>query len=417
MKTAELEIALAAVLDPRSKIRTHAEEVRSRSDLPLDLADDVFERALSHDVSLLLKSEEPFSETHGFLVQTGTGLSGFYAEEGALVLTRRLLAGQSPQQALAWLAKFLATKKADGFGVLVLSGVEVPDAVDLGNGVRLQPFATLPDSRTKTWVAEAMSRWSPLSGPPSWMNPDTAITGDMTIQPLLHPSSDAPNSYGAGATALHTRLRDLRLLLSLLAVAPTTEVGYWFQFVDPDIDDGLVSAVVTTTGTAAFQLQPSIPVRLSQEGLQRASSGFALLKDPLRSRLLLALRRFDEAMRQPAYGDRALDLAISLESLLVDGNAELSYKVALRGSLLLPLSLPERADVRHVLEALYDLRSAIVHDGKQPAKVKVKGRGKVQSPVVVREATLTVASILRAVLENGETPNWCDFELTGGTRR
>ena len=57
-----------------------------------------------------------------------------------------------------------------------------------------------------------------------------------------------------------------------------------------------------------------------------------------------------------------------------------------------------------------------MHDGKQPEKIKVKGRGKVRSPVVVREATSIIASILRAVLESGETPNWCDFELTGGNR-
>jgi|SRR5579864_531934 len=62
--------------------------------------------------------------------------------------------------------------------------------------------------------------------------------------------------------------------------------------------------------------------------------------------------------------DRIIDLTIALESLLLaDASDELKYRLALRGAALLRKHRDPR-EVNALLLALYDVRSAIVHEGK-----------------------------------------------------
>ena len=66
----------------------------------------------------------------------------------------------------------------------------------------------------------------------------------------------------------------------------------------------------------------------------------------------------------PMSEDKIIDLTIALEStLLFKTNGELQYRLALRGAKLLRESR-EPSETQSLLAAVYDVRSAIVHDGK-----------------------------------------------------
>jgi Apea-like HEPN len=145
-------------------------------------------------------------------------------------------------------------------------------------------------------------------------------------------------------------------------------------------------------------------------------SAFLALGDPLRATLRLALRRFNQALRRPPHGDRALDLAISLESLLVDGAGENTYKIGLRAALVLGGSMERRREVRAVVGALYALRSALIHDGILPSEVKVVAGGKRPAHDIVEDATEICALVLRSILYAGSIPSWYEYEL-GDTGR
>lgn len=123
------------------------------------------------------------------------------------------------------------------------------------------------------------------------------------------------------------------------------------------------------------------------------------------------MQRFNQALRRPPHGDRALDLAISLESLLVDGLGENTYKMGLRAAFLLGGSMEQRLEVRAVVGALYTLRSALIHDGILPSKVKVAAAGKRPAKDVVKDATEICARVLRSILDVGTIPNWYEYEL------
>lgn len=82
--------------------------------------------------------------------------------------------------------------------------------------------------------------------------------------------------------------------------------------------------------------------------------------------LRLASRRFLDAGRRFRDEDALLDLAIAAETLFVgSGRSELTYRVALNGSLAVPVVDRTPVEVRSFLKSVYDARSRIVHgDGK-----------------------------------------------------
>jgi hypothetical protein len=122
----------------------------------------------------------------------------------------------------------------------------------------------------------------------------------------------------------------------------------------------------------------------------------------------------NQAIRRLRSGDRALELAIVLESLLADGPGENTYKVGLRTALLIGGDEDTRLANRAVVGALYTLRSQLVHDGKVSDKVKVVRRGKVNTSQVVSEAVRISAQVIREVLDRGEIPDWYLLEVKSG---
>lgn len=82
--------------------------------------------------------------------------------------------------------------------------------------------------------------------------------------------------------------------------------------------------------------------------------------------LRLASRRFLDAGRRFRDEDALLDLAIAAETLFVgSGRSELTYRVALNGSLAVPVANRAPVEVRSFLKSVYAARSRIVHgDGR-----------------------------------------------------
>src|SRR6266567_5879528 len=92
--------------------------------------------------------------------------------------------------------------------------------------------------------------------------------------------------------------------------------------------------------------------------------------------LTFALRRFNLAYSREIPEDQIVDLTIALESCLVPGQvAEITYKFALRGTALLAMARaenwkPHRSKL--LLEAIYKVRSLIVHSGMKLADLDTK---------------------------------------------
>jgi Apea-like HEPN len=371
---------------------------------------------LSKPIVEALLESEPFTKGTGFAIPHDRGFSGFYADNAASVLVKRVLAGETPEEAVRWLERFIAIERAVGYSVMALWSVEVPTPIDLGHDVALMPFASLPDSPTKAWYTAPRDRTavpgflsSMFSSPPT-----AAIVHRQLVQPVLQRITDGRLPNLPDPLRHGSLLDDVRLALTLLGPCCPVSAGSWFEFDDPDLSSTGLHISIINSLQDVLPWAFAEPVKLDPTEVRKVVTTFLEHVDPLRASLRLALSRLNQAVRRPPHGDRAIDLAIALESLLVDGAGENTYKVGLRAALLLPVPLEERQRVRSLVSALYAIRSSLMHDGRPPSEVRVVGSGKRPSAEVVVEATTVCASVLRAILEAGRVPHWYSFELAGG---
>src|SRR5262249_54370317 len=128
-------------------------------------------------------------------------------------------------------------------------------------------------------------------------------------------------------------LEELRLCLTLVAPCAIVAARQQSLFEDPDFAD------LAELGGFSWRAMDVRPMHLVSFGVfdteraQRLVRAYLALDAGARGRIHLALDRFDRALRRHMPGDAATELAISLDSLLGDGEGELTWKVSLRSAL------------------------------------------------------------------------------------
>lgn len=106
-----------------------------------------------------------------------------------------------------------------------------------------------------------------------------------------------------------------------------------------------------------------------------------------------------------------MEYAIALETLLADGGTENTYKIGLRGALLLGGDSIVKQKNRAIIGAAYIMRSKLVHSGKVPDEIKVTKLGKMSALDVSKRAASICAEVIKCVVRRGDIPEWFDFEL------
>ena len=108
--------------------------------------------------------------------------------------------------------------------------------------------------------------------------------------------------------------------------------------------------------------------RFSEGDVARAESlrnALCAIDDGQNARdLEVALRRFEQSYTRKVAEDRLIDLTIALESTLLAWDSdELKYRLSLRGAAL-TAAFRNPYETQQLLKVIYDVRSAVVHDGK-----------------------------------------------------
>lgn len=123
-----------------------------------------------------------------------------------------------------------------------------------------------------------------------------------------------------------------------------------------------------------------------------------------RSRVELALRRFNLAYERLLPEDRLIDCVIALEALLLraEEQQELAFRMALRGSRLLGRDPDARSDLFSRFRSAYRVRSEIVHGGSVPTEVVI-GSTRLPFNQFVDAVADDVRCSIRKMLELTET--------------
>ncbi len=296
---------------------------------------------------------------------------------------------------------------------MVLSGISVKEPCQLTKDVMLLPISALPESSAKEWLLRPRDPAAIPGLPWSLMTPPkAAVTVRETITPLLHdnrkgdfPSQDDP-------FRLHSLLDEARLALTVIGPSAPLDEAYWFQFDDSDLNEA-ASGGITTSGLDVLPWPFANEVELDLADAQAVVSRYLSLDGSIRNRLRIALGRLNQALRRRPSGDKAIDLCIALEAILVDGVGENTYKVGLRAALLLPCAAADRILSRGLIGALYTVRSAVLHSGLVPKQVKVVSQGKKTLEEIMSHSTNVCADVVRSLITRGTFPDWYTLEACG----
>jgi hypothetical protein len=321
-----------------------------------------------------------------------------------LVLNRARTTGSD--DAVRWLSKVLSATKVSVFRVMPLWGLEVSQPIDLTESIRLLPLSDLPN----------LPHWSEPTGPRPDLDiaiyqlqpPKTALVARI-VRKLMISGDDLTDSDFSSPT--DDFLEELRLCLTLVAPCAILPAPQQSLYEDSDFVD---LAELGGLSWRAIDVRPMHLVSFGvfdSERAQRLVQAYLALDADARGRIHLALDRFDRALRRHTPGDAAMELAISLDSLLGDGEGELTWKVGLRSALIVSGTKSERLERRGVVEAVYRLRSKVVHSGRTPTSIVKRGRGKLSPAELIPTAIITTAEVISAAIYRGKLPDWFDEEL------
>jgi hypothetical protein len=239
-------------------------------------------------------------------------------------------------------------------------------------------------------------------------SPEAVLVAQGTLGPLILDADKGPSNP---AEPLDAFLDEIRLCLTLVAPCAIMPVKRWYEFEDRDFKNFSIWA---GTSDSLNELQPRALKSFGSFNPEHASNlvrKYLSLDATSRGRIQLALDRFDRSMRRHTSGDAGVELAIALDSLLGDGEGELTWKVSLRSALLVAGGKRERKERRALIQAVYRLRSSVVHTGRAPPTIRKTGTGALTPDQLIPEATIATADVISTLILLGKIPDWFDAEL------
>lgn len=356
----------------------------------------------------LFNTESPLMISHG-----ENGATSFQALQVARILLKKAAVNCNPNDALDWLKKVLATESATGSHIMSISDIETEVAIDFDNGARLVPLEQIPESRSKEFSLDRS--YIRRSSFISVARPTSALILPARIESYFW-KERAPVQKEEDVFRSYNILDGIRLALSCVGPCCPVNAGYWFSYDDRDLDDAMLGGGSMTKMIDIQNQYQSKTRRIDPQEARQVVNAFLGLEKEVASRCLIALDRLNQSIRRSASrGDKCLDLAMALEALLVNDSGEHSYKVSLRAALLAGQRGGDLLRYRAIAKALYDVRSKLVHTGKDSELVKLpSGYGPIRTYDLISEAEELVSNVLKEVIERGRLPNWFEFELNQG---
>ena len=257
---------------------------------------------------------------------------------------------------------FVAENAAKATAVMAVSGVKVTAPIKLGPDVSLIPVTELLPSPQRG-MALGQSRLSPFN--PRFAIP-SALTTSFVFRPVLYrpKNPQPPEEMGAHIPTSNAQslLGEAFDLLSVLGIYPNFRM-FWVQPDDWLMSAGMTSGWQYSSSEEHFGPEVGVPVKEAQA---LGAAYFSIDPQRRNKMLRIPLDRLGRAEREQDFADRAIDLGIALESLLlhdIEDHGELRFRLSLRGAWLIGSNHAERLKIQRSLKKLYDLRSRAVHSG------------------------------------------------------
>jgi len=298
-----------------------------------------------------------------------------------------------------------------------LAGATVAEVVSLVDDISLVPWAEVPDSSQKTYFGPS----SPRRLPPQWLpTANSAIRIRAAKCQALFSSYEDADAKKAAEINISTQIAkidDVMRCIIAQSEHPIQVIGYWTQF-DKKIANEMIGSSYNTVPIDGTKVDISPPIALDGESIAGLFHNFVDFKPSEKNVIRISLDRLYQALSERNLVDKAIDLGIALEVLLLHGTGdndrgELKYRSSIRGAAFLGGNHQERMQTYNNLKTAYDLRSKAVHSGNLSSKKKEKNKRETPHETL-RKATDTCARLARELINRGSFPNWEDEYVIGG---
>lgn len=338
----------------------------------------------------LLRAEPEFEPFDGYMQVLANSASRVeYGTLALWLLTRAQEVGAS--QAILDLDRYLAADQLPCTYTFALAGIKLPSPCSLGSGIELVPWDSLQASKQKHSIYGKFF----MGSPPHL--PTAALLRPVTL-PKFHVRE--PDFKVHGSDLPHEELLDALLCSGLIGPVAPYLLASWLEPPEwaPVLHGGYM--MPPREGLSRIREWPA-------GGCERACqliAAFGMLPKADKARLRLAMQRLNSAMRRLTPVDAAIDLGIVLEILFLHDikgeRPELTFRLRVRAARYLEADPQERHRVFNLLNDLYKARSAAVHTGHVPEKVKG-----VPVKDLLDQGFILAATALGHLISNGD-PEW-----------
>jgi hypothetical protein len=295
--------------------------------------------------------------------------------------------------------------------VTAVWGLHPSRSFEVAAGIWLGPLSEAPDSRPREFYCGESPQLGAPFGNVILPRPRAALWYEFDFGPIVQPDlDDMPTLKNP------RRWREVSVIvacLNLLSLHQVESVAHWFYApADTPFSVNLeMWEPIAFTSMSQGELPPE-PV--DEELIRQTVQRYFGLTSRNQSRLEIVLNRLMWAkVRTRAQADRAIDLGIAAEALLIDGGpdgpTELNFKIRVRGAFLASTDPTERTLAFKTLGSIYDLRSRAAHGEPFPS---IYESGKEYDRRKAIEVTLAsgvevLTKLVQRVLEIGRIPeNW-----------
>lgn len=317
---------------------------------------------------------------------------------GRLIARARLI---PPADVVADFRSLLETNSLRQLEVLSLWGLHPEKPIDLPEGIRLLPLALVPPSTPRDYLLGVERLKYPSGGFGVFPRPRAALIHERTLAPVFDMATPGVANFPAGDPSSLELLRDVSGILVLLGHGPVFEIMSWSQAPE----DGLIGGANGSQSRVIrwphqFRIDPAA---IDEARCQALVAAYLVAPEDVRRALRVPLDRLNSASL-PAMAvqavDRAIDLGIALESLLVPDTApEILHRLCLRASVLLEGSEEERHRRTNRLKAVYKLRSGAAHGGT------VEG-SPTKADETLAAGTAICTQLIRTVIDHASRPDF-----------
>jgi Apea-like HEPN len=274
------------------------------------------------------------------------------------------------------LEDFLNAEHIVAIATLWIYGLGSAQPTKVTDSIQLLSIESIQDSPEKEEFLRSNSQLGKNATPPA---PAAALTKEYLVSKIVPDRLESSFELHSQSTAqVHAELFAIATVLNCLPGVCCVP-GYSTSYLPPSVPAGPFSG--SGGGTPIFDVLPHrrSEFRSGQETLATALLRSYEAKPPqIKDRLQRAMFRLAQAKGRLDDGDKALDLGIALEMLLLNSEhngqelpGQLNLHFRLRGSWLIGIDATERRSIYRALGKLYAFRSQIAHNGHSDELMKM----------------------------------------------